>query len=72
MGFAERLKELLSKRQVGKRDVVSATGISKSTYYRYIAGESEPTVAALLVLADYFNVSLDYLVGRSNTPARVP
>lgn len=72
MSFTERLNELLNERQLGKSDVVSGTGISKSAYYRYISGEREPTTSALLALADYFNVSLDYLVGRSNSPARVP
>ena len=72
MSFTERLNELLNKKQVGKSDVVSATGISKSAYYRYVAGECEPTMSALLALADFFDVSTDYLLGRSNNPARVP
>lgn len=72
MGFTERLNALLNEREVGYSDVVAATGISKSAYYRYMTGEREPTMSALIKLAKFFNVSTDYLVGRSNTPTRLP
>ena len=38
-------------------------------YQRYERGEQEPKLAGWLFLADFFNVSLDYLVGRSDDPA---
>ena len=68
MSFAERLNELQGERSLERRDVFSATGISKTAYHRYITGEREPTMNALLALADFFNVSIDYLVGRTNNP----
>lgn len=72
MSFAERLSELQAQRRLGRRDVFKPTGISQTAYHRYVSGEREPTTSALLALADFFNVSTDYLLGRSNTPARLP
>lgn len=72
MTFFDRFNELLQERNLDKNGFVKATGISKSAYYRYIARESEPTLAAVITLADFFNVSVDYLIGRSNTPTRLP
>ena len=39
-------------------------------YYRYEQGERQPTLPVLIALADYFDVSLDYLVGRSDVRER--
>ena len=68
MVFAERLNELQSAHRLERRDVSSATGISKTAYHRYVTGEREPTASALTSLADYFNVSTDYLLGRTDVP----
>lgn len=70
MSFAERLNDLQYQRGFERRDVFAATGISKTAYHRYVTGEREPTMAALVALADFFNVSADYLLGRSDNPQR--
>jgi len=62
--FRERLKELreekgLSKRQLGTMLKVSDTSVSK-----WERGKMSPSLDVLLLLADFFNVSLDYLAGR--------
>ena len=72
MGFSERLSELQAERGLERRDVYSATGISQPSYHRYVTGERTPTMPVLVSLANFFNVSIDYLVGRSNNPARLP
>lgn len=69
--FAERLSELQGDKGLERRDVFFATGISKTAYHRYVTGEREPTVSALVSLADFFNVSTDYLLGRSDNPKRI-
>lgn len=40
--------------------------ISRSTYKRYEWGDGEPKVFALIKMADYFGVTIDYPVGRTN------
>lgn len=72
MSFSERLVELRKAKGLTQRQVWESVGLSPLGYQRYEYGEREPAYQKLLSLADYFNVSLDYLVGRSNSPARVP
>lgn len=68
MTFSERLIQLQESQGVMKKDVYSACEISRIAYYRYESGERYPTFEALIALADYFNVSIDYLVGRTDNP----
>ena len=42
--------------------------ISENTISRYESGEREPGIAELIRIADYFRVSIDYLVGRTDDP----
>lgn len=65
--FTERLQSLQESKAL-KKDVCSAIGISIMAYYRYEKGEREPSMSTLIALADFFDVSLDYLVGRSDDP----
>ena len=46
-------------------DVAKEMGIVYRSYCRYERGEAEPSLSTLVKLADYFNVSLDYLTGRT-------
>ena len=69
MSFAERLRELRSSRKLTQKDVYTDIGVSPIVYQRYEYGHS-PAYQQLIALADYFDVSLDYLVGRSDDPAR--
>lgn len=69
MTFADRLKELRQLRQLTQKDVYTAIGVSPIVYQRYEYGNS-PAFDKLIALADFFDVSLDYLVGRSDEPGR--
>lgn len=69
MTFADRLKELRQLRQLTQKDVYTAIGVLPIVYQRYEYGNS-PAFDKLIALADYFDVSLDYLVGRSDEPGR--
>ena len=62
--------EILQKRGLSLYRVAKDTGIPKSVVYEWASGEREPISKYLLTLADYFDVSLDYLVGRSDDPTR--
>ena len=68
--FTSRLEILKSKKHIMQKDVSVALNISLRTYQRYEYGEREPSMSTLIALADFFDVSLDYLVGRSDNPDR--
>ena len=68
--LSERLLSLKSERNLLQKDIAKALNLSLRSYQRYESGEREPTVSALTAMADYFNVSLDYLTGRSDEPGR--
>ena len=65
----ERLKYLRKQTNLKQTDVASLLKITTRNYQRYESGAIEPNINGLVALADYFNVSLDYLVGRSDNPA---
>lgn len=54
--------ELKTKHNVTDYAVSEATGIPKSTFSDWKAGRSEPKIAKLKLIADYFGVSLDFFV----------
>lgn len=64
----ERLISLQNERHALKKDIAAAVGVSVMGYYRYEKGEREPSLSILIALADFFDVSLDYLAGRSDNP----
>ncbi|MBQ8429111.1 MAG: helix-turn-helix transcriptional regulator [Clostridia bacterium] len=68
MTFPERLIFLRKSKNLTQKQVYTAIGMSPLGYQRYEYGEREPAFQKLIALADYFNVSLDYLVGRSDNP----
>ena len=64
-----RLKELRIKKGLRQAEMAEKMGVVLRQYQRYENGEQEPKLAGWIWLADYFQVSLDYLVGRSEDPA---
>ncbi|WP_273729897.1 helix-turn-helix domain-containing protein [Leuconostoc mesenteroides] len=61
-----RLKELRLERGLTLKDMELGTGIKRSTYSDYENGKSEHKLATWELLAKYFNVDPEYLVGWSN------
>lgn len=64
----ERLQQLRSEKNLLQKDIAKDNNLSLRAYQYYERGQSDPTSKVLIKLADYFNVSLDYLVGRSDNP----
>lgn len=60
-----RLKELRTEKHLTQDDVAALMGVTPRQYQRYERGEGEPSLSGWIFLADYYQVSLDYLVGRS-------
>ena len=50
-------------------DVAEATGIDQKTLSNYETGKTQPDAKALIALADFFHVSIDYLLGRAELPS---
>ena len=61
MNRIRELRENIGLRQI---DVANATGIDQKTLSNYETGKTNPDSYALIQLADFFDVSIDYLVGR--------
>ncbi len=69
--FQSRLRELRHSRNLMAKTMAENLGISYRNYQRYEKGEMDTPSSKLISLADFFNVSLDYLVGRSDNPQRL-
>lgn len=63
--FEERLSAVREERQAFQQTIGAMLGATRWSAHNYEAGKSRPDFDGLIALADYFNVSLDYLVGRS-------
>ena len=68
--FSRRLKELRNARNMTQQDLADMIGISKSSINMYEHGEREPGIETLKALGDIFDVDLDYIVGKTNTPQK--
>jgi transcriptional regulator with XRE-family HTH domain len=66
--FVSRLNELKATSGSTNKDISDNIGVSIRGFQFYLSGTKEPTLSKLISLADYFNVSLDYLTGRSDNP----
>ena len=64
--FEERLIALRTKTGLSQQAVGDILGVSRWAVHNYETGKNRPDFNGLIALADYFNVSLDYLVGRSD------
>lgn len=64
--FGERLKELRKKKNLTQEQLAKTFYLNKSSISRYENDTQIPENELLQNIADYFNVSLDYLVGRTN------
>ena len=67
--FSDRLKELRNEKGVIQKQVAEAIGIALRNYQRLEANNA-PNVKTLSNLADYFEVSTDYLLGLTDNPTR--
>ncbi len=61
-----RIKDLREDRDMRQSDLANATGIDQRTISNYETGKTAPDAYALIRLADFFDVSVDYLLCRVN------
>lgn len=69
--FAQRLKELRVYYGITQAEVAECINFSSAAISNYECGEREPGIEELILLADFFQVSLDYLVGRIDYPIQL-
>lgn len=68
--FPDRIVLLKKERNLLQKDIAASIGMTVRSYQRYEKGIQQPTLPVLIALANYFEVSLDYLVGLSDNPER--
>ena len=66
--FGKHLKEIRISFNYTQKQVASNIGITERNYQRYEANDQRPSFDILISLADFYNVSIDYLVGRTDNP----
>lgn len=66
--FSNRLKELRGSRNLTQKQLAQEVGASERGIQNYEICSRKPTYEMLVALADFFNVSIDYLVGRTDNP----
>lgn len=62
----EKLKELRKNANLNQKEVCQAIGINLSSYKQYETNRANPDIDTLKRIANYYDVSLDYLCGREN------
>ena len=63
-----RLKEIRKKRGISQLKLAMDLNTNQNTISRYETGEREPGINELIKIAEYFGVSIDYLVERTDNP----
>lgn len=66
--FGKKLKALRTSRKISQKEFGKIFGLAESTIGMYERDERRPDFELLNKFADYFEVSTDYLLGRTNTP----
>lgn len=69
--FDKILKLLRNEKNLSQQELADALGISKSSINMYERGERQPNFETLETIADYFNVDIDYLLGRTSKTTKI-
>ena len=64
--LCERLKQLRIEQKMTQKELAKATGLSQSAIAYWETGQRIPSALSVIALAEYFHVSIDYLVGLKN------
>ncbi len=68
MAYYKRLKDLREDNDKTQKEIVDYLGMKQPQYSRYENGLRDIPSDILIMLADYYNVSTDYIFGRTNNP----
>ena len=62
--FAERLRELMKEQGLNQVKLAERVGVKQNTVSAWLLKKKEPSLSSLWLVADYFDVETDYLIGR--------
>lgn len=68
MDYIKRIRDLREDSDKTQQDIAEVLGTSQTMYARYERGANEMPIRHLLKLADYYGVSTDYILGRTDNP----
>ena len=68
MNIVERIWLLIEQRNISAYKLAKDVGLSTSHFSQWKSGKVKPSLEAVMIMADYFSVSVDYLLGRTERP----
>ena len=68
MTFSDRLRLLMQQHEYKQSELADIISVSQQTISRWVTGKFQPDIGQLIALSKVFDVSVDYLLGRSNMP----
>lgn len=68
MKFPERLKSLRLEKDITQKELALCIGVTSTSIQRFEYGTGKPALDTVVALADFFKVSVDYLLGRVDNP----
>lgn len=69
--YYPRLKDLREDKDLVQKEIASILGIDQRVYSNYEIGKREIPTKFVIKLADYYNTSTDYILGRTNNPSPI-
>ncbi len=66
--LSERLRSCRKSKKQTQKEIATLLNISERAYQHYELDDREPPLNNVIILADYFHVSIDYLTGRTDCP----
>ncbi len=70
--YYERIRDLREENELKQREVAALLQVGQRTYADYESGKTRIPVERIIILASYYNVSLDYITGASNIRSTYP
>ncbi|MBE6583132.1 MAG: helix-turn-helix transcriptional regulator [Ruminococcaceae bacterium] len=64
----KKLRDTREDNDLTQKDIAKVLNVSQSTYSQYETGVTSLTAEMIIKLADYYNVSIDYLLDRTDNP----
>ncbi|MCI9144896.1 MAG: helix-turn-helix transcriptional regulator [Eubacterium sp.] len=68
MAFYKRIRDLREDNDKTQQEIANYLGMKQPQYYRYETGSRDIPLDILIKLADFYGVSVDYILGRTDNP----